>query len=92
MTKSDLIGVVTERAQGLNRKDTEVVVDTIFEAMTDALSQGEKIELRGFGSFRVKVRAARAGRNPKTGEKVDIAQKRALLFKPAKELRARLNR
>ena len=91
MTKSELIAVVTEKAK-LNHKETEVIIDTIFDSMTGALCKGEKVELRGFGSFKVKERLARVGRNPKTGEKVEIVQKRALLFKPAKELRQRVDR
>lgn len=91
MTKSKLIAVITEEAR-LNRKVSEVIIDTIFDSMTGALCRGEKVELRGFGSFKVKERQARVGRNPKTGEKVNIAQKRALLFKPAKELRQRVDR
>lgn len=92
MTKSELITLVTERSPGLSRKDTEVIVDTIMESMTAALAAGEKIELRGFGSFKVKERTARVGRNPRTGVKVNISHKRTLLFKPAKELRILVDR
>ena len=68
-------------------KDTEVVVNTIFDAMTEALRRGERIEIRGFGSFQVKVREARDGRNPKTGEMVNIPAKRTPFFKVGKELK-----
>jgi integration host factor subunit beta len=68
-------------------KDTEIVVNTIFDAMTEALKQGERIEIRGFGSFQVKVREAREGRNPKTGEEVQIPAKRTPFFKVGKELK-----
>ena len=68
MTKSGLIEKVAERTPHISKKDTEVVVNTIFDSMTEALKQGERIEIRGFGSFQVKVREAREGRNPKTGE------------------------
>ncbi|MBS1107877.1 MAG: ihfB-2, partial [Deltaproteobacteria bacterium] len=72
MTKSGLIESVAEKTPHISKKDTEVVVNTIFDAMTDALRRGERIEIRGFGSFQVKVREARDGRNPKTGEMVNI--------------------
>jgi len=71
----------------ISKKDTEVVVNTIFDAMTDALKQGRRIEIRGFGSFQVKVREAREGRNPKTGEEVQIPAKRTPFFKVGKELK-----
>ena len=72
MTKSGLIEKVAELTPHVSKKDTEIVVNTIFDAMTEALRQGERIEIRGFGSFQVKVREAREGRNPKTGEEVQI--------------------
>ena len=67
MTKSGLIEKVAERTPHISKKDTEVIVNTIFDAMTEALKKGERIEIRGFGSFQVKIRDAREGRNPKTG-------------------------
>jgi integration host factor subunit beta len=87
MTKSGLIEKVAEQSPHISKKDTEVVVNTIFDAMTDALSQGERIEIRGFGSFQVKVREAREGRNPKTGDMVSIPAKRTPFFKVGKELK-----
>jgi integration host factor subunit beta len=87
MTKSGLIEVVAERTPHISKKDTEIVVNTIFDAMTQALHQGERIEIRGFGSFQVKVREAREGRNPKTGEPVHISAKRTPFFKVGKELK-----
>ena len=87
MTKSGLIEMVAELASHLSKKDTEVVVNTIFDAMTEALKQGRRIEIRGFGSFQVKVREAREGRNPKTGEEVQIPAKRTPFFKVGKELK-----
>jgi integration host factor beta subunit len=92
MTKSGLIEKVAEQTPHISKKDTEVVVNTIFDAMTDALSQGERIEIRGFGSFQVKVREAREGRNPKTGEMVSIPAKRTPFFKVGKELKEMVDR
>jgi integration host factor subunit beta len=85
MTKSDLIEKVAKRLPHISKKDTEVVVNTIFDRMTEALSHGERIEIRGFGSFQVKVREAREGRNPKTGDEVKIPKKRTPFFKVGKE-------
>jgi len=87
MTKSGLIEAVAERTPHISKKDTEIVVNTIFESMARALKRGERIEIRGFGSFQVKVREARAGRNPKTGEPVQISAKRTPFFKVGKELK-----
>jgi integration host factor subunit beta len=86
MTKADLVEEVA-RATELARKDSEVIVEEIFENIIQALNRGEKIELRGFGSFRVRQREARRGRNPKTGAPVDIPAKRVVYFKPGKELK-----
>ena len=91
MTKSGLIEEVAKRTPHISKKDTEVVVNTIFDSMTEALKQGERIEIRGFGSFQVKVREAREGRNPKTGEPVHISAKRTPFFKVGKELREKVN-
>src|SRR3990172_5572469 len=87
MTKSGLIEAVAERTLHISKKDTEIVVNTIFDAMAKALRDGERIEIRGFGSFQVKVREAREGRNPKTGEEVQIPAKRTPFFKVGKELK-----
>src|SRR5499426_3809892 len=87
MTKSGLIEVVAERTPHISKKDTEIVVNTIFDSMAQALSKGERIEIRGFGSFQVKVREAREGRTPKTGEPVHISAKRTPFFKVGKELK-----
>jgi integration host factor beta subunit len=91
MTKSDLIERVSEKVPHISKKDTEVVVNTIFDSMTDALRAGKRIEIRGFGSFQVKVREAREGRNPKTGEEVRIPAKRTPFFKVGKELKERID-
>jgi integration host factor subunit beta len=75
----------------MTRKDSEVIVDTLFESVIQALKEGDKLEVRGFGSFRVRQRNARVGRNPKTGEKVEVPAKRVPYFKPSKELKDLIN-
>ena len=87
MTKSGLIEEVAKRTPHISKKDTEVVVNTIFDSMIDSLKTGDRIEIRGFGSFQVKMREAREGRNPKTGEPVHISAKRTPFFKVGKELK-----
>jgi len=87
MTKSGLIEAVADKTPHISKKDTEIVVNTIFDSMTQALRSGERIEIRGFGSFQVKIREAREGRNPKTGEPVHISAKRTPFFKVGKELK-----
>lgn len=90
MTKAELVEEVTQIGD-LTRRDGEVIVDTIFDAVIGALKAGEKIEIRGFGSFRIRQRKPRIGRNPKTGAKVDVPAKRVPYFKPSKELRDLVN-
>jgi len=90
MTKADLVEEVTQLGD-LTRRDGEVIVDTIFDSVIHALKSGEKIEIRGFGSFRIRQRKPRIGRNPKTGAKVDVPAKRVPYFKPRKELRDLVN-
>ena len=90
MTKSDLIERVAQRLPHISKKDTETVVNTIFDSMTESLKEGDRIEIRGFGSFQVKIREAREGRNPKTGDEVRIPAKRAPFFKVGKELKERI--
>ncbi len=92
MTKSDLIERVAQRVPHISKKDTEVVVNTIFDSMIEALKRGDRIEIRGFGSFQVKIREAREGRNPKTGEPVHISAKRTPFFKVGKELKEMVDR
>ena len=86
MTKAELVEEVA-RAAELNKRDAEVIVETVFESIIGALHRGEKVELRGFGSFRTRERGPRRGRNPKTGEPVDVPAKRVPYFKPGKELK-----
>src|SRR5215470_16645697 len=90
MTKADLVEEVAKVTE-LTRKDSEVIVDTLFESVIKALRDGDKLEVRGFGSFRVRQRNARVGRNPKTGEKVEVPAKRVPYFKPSKELKDLIN-
>src|SRR5262249_2063153 len=90
MTKADLVEEVS-RVTELTRKDSEVIVDTLFDSVIKALKTGDKLEVRGFGSFRVRQRNARVGRNPKTGEKVEVPAKRVPYFQPSKELKALMN-
>ena len=90
MTKAELVEEVTQLGD-LTRRDGEVIVDTIFDAVIGALRQGDKIEIRGFGSFGIRQRKPRIGRNPKTGAKVDVPAKRVPYFKPSKELRDLVN-
>jgi len=90
MTKADLVEEVI-RVADLSKKDAENVVNTVFAQIMEALKSDDKIELRGFGSFRVRRRRSRLGRNPKTGDRVDVPSKRIPYFKPGKELRDLIN-
>ena len=91
MTKSELIAKLAERFPQLVVKDAELSVKAILDAMTDKLAAGERIEIRGFGSFSLNYRPPRTGRNPKTGEKVQVPQKYVPHFKAGKELRERVD-
>lgn len=90
MTKADLVERVAKEAD-LTKKDAEQLVEVVFDTIKDTLNRGEKIELRGFGSFRLRERGARQGRNPKTGTSVEIPAKRVAYFKPGKELKELIN-
>ncbi len=92
MTKSELIEIIAREQSHLAYKDVELTVKCILEQMSHALSSGERIEIRGFGSFSLHFRPARMGRNPKTGDAVALAGKHVPHFKPGKELRDRVNR
>ena len=91
MTKSELVEVIAEKQGNITRREAEVVINTIFSAIGDALADGDRVELRGFGSFTIKQRNARIGRNPKTGESVRVPAKVVPHFKPGKELRERVD-
>jgi integration host factor subunit beta len=91
VTKSELVNALTEKNPSLSRKNAELVVAAVFDCMEKALAAGDRIEIRGFGSFHVRERSARAGRNPKTGAKVAIGSRKVPFFKVGKELRDRVN-
>ena len=91
MTKAELIEEVS-RVVEMTRKDSEVIVEAILDSVVKALRTGDKIEIRGFGSFRTRQRQPRVGRNPKTGARVDVPAKRIPYFKPSKELKDLVNR
>ena len=90
MTKAELVEEVS-RVSDLTKKHSEVIVDTVFRSIILALQRGEKIELRGFGSFRLRKREPRKGRNPKTGARVEVPPKQVPYFKPGKELKDLIN-
>ena len=90
MTKAELVERVANDTL-LTKKHAELVVNTVFDSIVESLKGGDKIELRGFGSFRIRYRGSRIGRNPKTGAKVDVPPKRIPYFKPGKDLRELLN-
>ena len=91
MTRSDLVAQLAERFGQLTHRDTEFAVKTILDAMSSALSKGHRIEIRGFGSFALNSRPPRIGRNPKSGDKVMVPEKRVPHFKPGKQLRERVD-
>jgi integration host factor subunit beta len=91
LTKANLVEEVA-RTAGVTKKQAEEIVQTVFATIVDSLHGGRKVELRGFGSFRIRSRGARLGRNPKTGERVEVPPKRIPYFKPGKELKEQLNR
>ena len=91
MTRSELIQLLADENPHLFRRDVERIVDTVFQEIIEAMARGDRVELRGFGAFSVKKRDARNGRNPKTGEAVDVDQKHVPFFKAGKLLRHRLN-
>lgn len=91
MTKAELVDEVARVVQ-LTKKQAETIVNIVFDSIVDSLRQGQKIELRGFGSFRLRSRKSRTGRNPKTGEKVEVPSKKIPYFKPGKELKELINK
>lgn len=92
ITKSELIEKISQKQNHLQQKDIELAVKSVIEQMSDALSTGKRIEIRGFGSFSLHFRPPRIGRNPKTGESVSLPGKHVPHFKPGKELRERVNK
>jgi len=91
MTRSELIARIAQKNPHLYQRDVERIVSAIFEEIAGALARGDRVELRGFGAFSVKHREARVGRNPRTGESVDVAEKTVPFFKTGKQLRERIN-
>jgi len=91
MTKSELVEKVARQVKNFSKRDVEIICDIIFNSMTDTLRAGDKVEIRGFGSFKVKERKPRQGRNPKTGDSIDIPFKKVPFFKAGKELRERVD-
>jgi integration host factor beta subunit len=91
VTKSVLIAEVTKKVEGVTAKQIEVIIDTVVDGMKEALVRGEKIEIRGFGSFRIKQRDGRVARNPKTGATVQVPPKKALHFKIGKPFHDAIN-
>jgi integration host factor subunit beta len=91
MTKAELVDEVARVVQ-LTKKQAETIVNIVFDSIVDSLRAGQKIELRGFGSFRLRQREPRKGRNPKTGDKVDVPPKKVPYFKPGKELKELINK
>ena len=91
MTKAELIEALVEKIDRLTKKEAELIVGLVLKGVADALAKGDKVELRGFGSFKVKERRSREGRNPKTGDKVQVEEKKVPYFKAGKELRERVN-
>lgn len=91
MTKSELVEVIASKQSQLSAKDVELAVKTIIDHMSQALAEGQRIEIRGFGSFSLHYRAPRVGRNPKTGESVNLPEKYVPHFKPGKDLREKVN-
>ena len=92
MIKSELVQQIAAENPHLYQRDVERIVSTVFDEITDTLARGGRVELRGFGAFSVKVREARTGRNPRTGEAVEVPEKAVPFFKAGKDLRERLNR
>ena len=92
MTKSELIARLAEQNPSLYHRDLEQLVNTVFETITKALENGDRVELRGFGAFSIRERKARVGRNPRTGEPVNVEAKRMPFFKMGKGMRERLNK
>jgi integration host factor subunit beta len=91
MIKSELIQLIAQKNPHLYHRDIELIINTVFDQIIEALGSGDRVELRGFGAFSVKSRQARQGRNPRTGDAVSVDAKRVPFFKTGKELRERLN-
>lgn len=91
MNKSDLVNRVAEKLDGLSHHDVEIIVNQVFDSMVDSLRKGDRIEIRGFGSFEVRTRRPRVGRNPKSGTTVHVGERKVPFFKAGKELKERVD-
>jgi len=91
VNKSDLINKVADKLDSLSHRDVEIIVNQVFDSMSNSLVGGDRIEIRGFGSFEVRNRKPRIGRNPKTGRQVDVGERKVPFFKVGKELKERVN-
>jgi len=91
MIRSELVAILAKQNPDLSLKEVEKVINTFFETINEQLAKGGRVELRGFGAFSTRARTARTGRNPRTGDAVDVEAKSVPYFKPGKEMRARLN-
>lgn len=91
MVKSGLVEKIAEKVKNFTKRDVELIMDEIFDSMMASLAKGDKVEIRGFGSFKVKEHKSRKGRNPKTGKTIDIPAKKTPFFKVGKELKERVN-
>ncbi len=89
--RSELVQKIADENPGLNHKEVDRIVSLVFDLISDRLAEGGRVELRGFGAFSTRARAARVGRNPRTGDAVEVASKRVPHFKPGKDMRVRLN-
>lgn len=90
MTKSEMIEKIAQEYPSLSKKDIEIIVNGVFSSIKETLKNGGKVEIRGFGSFKVREKSAKIGRNPKTGEKVNVPPKKVPYFKPGKEIKEQL--
>jgi integration host factor subunit beta len=90
MTKSEMIEKIAQEYPSLSKKDIEIIVNGVFSSIKETLKNGGKVEIRGFGSFKVREKSAKIGRNPKTGEKVSVPPKKVPYFKPGKEIKEQL--
>lgn len=90
MTKSDLIDSIVEKHPNMTKKNIDYIINSVFSSIKESLKNGDKVEIRGFGSFKIREKNSKTGRNPKTGSKVDVPEKKVPYFKPGKEIKEEL--
>lgn len=90
MTKSELIESIASQHPNMTKKNIEFIINSVFKSIKDSLQKGDKVEIRGFGSFKIREKSSKVGRNPKTGSKVDVPDKKVPYFKPGKEIKESL--